>query len=677
MPSQAAHQDDKQPSAPGAPQPQAAQDSPQPVPEPAPQETPPQPEQQDSTQPEPATQEAAPAPQEAAPAPQEPAPESEPQPAAAPEAGDAAAEPSGTDLPPSEVQSPPAAPPDRQQAEALGDATTEAGSSILCMETLYKEQENSILIIRQEIQHHAAALEHQQKVIQVLTLLIVLLIALGACLAYLAAKCWRELKPRQTPPPPSPNKPATTPAGHPRAPEPPVHPSTPPAPSAPAQPSAPQGGPIPGLSVWRQIIRSWPLGQASTQAEAWAAWDAEWGKLTPSALPVGPLAHPYPALRACRGSDAGAPTREEAEAYLTTDFAHRIAKTAENKVETARNFIDWARQRADGRSLLLTAEARDDFWFIGDVHGDLSAVIKALCFIRSRTPEHRRINIVFLGDLIDRGADSWGVVAIVQQMLMAQSDNWRVFFIRGNHDHGFSRKDDGSYTSNTLPAEAADELNAMPNKEHAHLIAEAFLQLVRTAPCMGELLGIGTQESAGSAILFCHGGLPHVDLQQQLFHELVHDLPVVPPLAGQDLLQGLHSRISPELYEKIVKDFIWLRLTEMPHKSTPETERNMGYLDVNMYRRLHYLLTGRCISTIIRGHDHEQMGYSLLSYHSELNDTPRTKYQRECHTITINSMEAAPPPSFLYSERDICLAFWSHNSLQNLVLHAIPSHRSA
>ncbi len=70
---------------------------------------------------------------------------------------------------------------------------------------------------------------------------------------------------------------------------------------------------------------------------------------------------------------------------------------------------------------------------IGDIHGQLDMLKQALARI-----EHdggRDAQIVFLGDLVDRGPDSAGVIALLEKGAAA-GRNWTI--LRGNHDRMFS-----------------------------------------------------------------------------------------------------------------------------------------------------------------------------------------------------------------------------------------------
>jgi serine/threonine protein phosphatase 1 len=77
---------------------------------------------------------------------------------------------------------------------------------------------------------------------------------------------------------------------------------------------------------------------------------------------------------------------------------------------------------------------QDPIYAIGDIHGQIEALDQALSRIEADGGADARI--VFLGDLVDRGADSRGVI----ERIRAGQDGgrpWQV--IKGNHDRLFFR----------------------------------------------------------------------------------------------------------------------------------------------------------------------------------------------------------------------------------------------
>jgi protein phosphatase len=120
-------------------------------------------------------------------------------------------------------------------------------------------------------------------------------------------------------------------------------------------------------------------------------------------------------------------------------------------------------------------DERGPFDIIGDVHGclaELTALLDRLGYVIVdgvyRHPEGRRV--VFLGDLIDRGPDSPGVLTCAMDMVAAGS----ALCVPGNHDIKLLRKLNGRdvNVSHGL-AETLEQLAAQPPEFHARI--KAFL----------------------------------------------------------------------------------------------------------------------------------------------------------------------------------------------------------
>lgn len=81
-------------------------------------------------------------------------------------------------------------------------------------------------------------------------------------------------------------------------------------------------------------------------------------------------------------------------------------------------------------------------YVIGDVHGRLDLLNELLAKIRSDIRERpkRKLTIVFLGDLIDRGPQSAEVVERVRKLRLEDSST---AFIMGNHEEVLLRVVDG------------------------------------------------------------------------------------------------------------------------------------------------------------------------------------------------------------------------------------------
>lgn len=74
---------------------------------------------------------------------------------------------------------------------------------------------------------------------------------------------------------------------------------------------------------------------------------------------------------------------------------------------------------------------------IGDIHGDLAALDTLLARLPTLTPAD---TLVFLGDYVDRGPDSRGVVARVREL--QEGAPFTVIPLRGNHEDTWARSYD-------------------------------------------------------------------------------------------------------------------------------------------------------------------------------------------------------------------------------------------
>ena len=68
---------------------------------------------------------------------------------------------------------------------------------------------------------------------------------------------------------------------------------------------------------------------------------------------------------------------------------------------------------------------------IGDIHGCRTELVRLLAAIDAHAAERPRV-IVFLGDYIDKGPDSAGVIEILMELARRKTSN--TVFLKGNHD---------------------------------------------------------------------------------------------------------------------------------------------------------------------------------------------------------------------------------------------------
>jgi serine/threonine protein phosphatase 1 len=163
---------------------------------------------------------------------------------------------------------------------------------------------------------------------------------------------------------------------------------------------------------------------------------------------------------------------------------------------------------------------------VGDIHGRLDlleGIIERIeADIASRPP--RRNFIIFLGDLIDRGPDSAGVV---ERLRTYRHPDARMIFLGGNHEEVMLRllageKDILSSWLKFGGAECAQSYGLEPDSLRL-LTEDAALQLLRAkvpAEHLEFLSGFADTFRFGD-YLFVHAGIrPGIGLEQQDLHDL-------------------------------------------------------------------------------------------------------------------------------------------------------------
>jgi protein phosphatase len=122
------------------------------------------------------------------------------------------------------------------------------------------------------------------------------------------------------------------------------------------------------------------------------------------------------------------------------------------------------------------------FDIIGDVHGclnELTRLLERLGYVLSSGAWRHPAGAIFLGDLVDRGPDSPGVLRLVIDMVAAGT----ALCVQGNHDRKLLRKLSGRDVQVTHGlAETLAQLDALPEPIRASLIGETrgFLDGLRS-----------------------------------------------------------------------------------------------------------------------------------------------------------------------------------------------------
>ena len=393
---------------------------------------------------------------------------------------------------------------------------------------------------------------------------------------------------------------------------------------------------------------------------------SEWDRLVSAILPDSPadepklpepLQKPYPGFEE-PVDDVPTPEYMQGlwERYSLGDWARSYRDTA-RQAETAARFCEWAGGREAEECVLLHAEEGEHYWFAADVHASLPAALKLYAHVWEMARQGGGVHcLVLLGDYVDRGPDSLPLLCFLQEMVMQCSKGGpvRLLLLKGNHDAGFGV--DGEFFSDVYPSEMVGELNGLAAEmpQEAGVIGRAALELFRLAPYAAEITGLGGEEPECS-ILLTHGGVPHTDLLPGIYA-------AAPESPDRTLLGGLPQ----ELREACLEDLLWVRLEPDVPSIAPDRSFGgceAGTLDVNLFRYLHWLRTGRAVSFIIRGHDHR----TALDSCAGADESAAGCRQRHCGVLTLQSRE----PDEDEPQRDIGLAYWSRGGA--VVLYRLPT----
>ncbi len=168
-------------------------------------------------------------------------------------------------------------------------------------------------------------------------------------------------------------------------------------------------------------------------------------------------------------------------------------------------------------------EQADSVYVVGDIHGRLDCLIKAHATIDRDRRENPTAGTteIYLGDYIDRGPESCGVIAC----LLARRSDVETVFLRGNHEAMFERFLDGEIPfeawrkvggAETLASYGLDRRNLTKDYRLSKDVAatlvpqnhRAFLRELKTFHVVGPYC-------------FVHAGLrPNVALAQQTDDDL-------------------------------------------------------------------------------------------------------------------------------------------------------------
>jgi hypothetical protein len=275
--------------------------------------------------------------------------------------------------------------------------------------------------------------------------------------------------------------------------------------------------------------------------------------------------------------------------------------------------VEEARELLEGRLLFEEADRRvarvsdpthvpQALWFIGDLHGDLLAMVNAWHYIEERSKaDGHEPRVLFLGDFVDRGVYSHETLLYL--FVLIRNNPGRVGVLPGNHDKITWDEGAQQFRSEVNPAEYTDGLNAILAREPRSQEDQERVELGKIAcaffakrPCAVFL---------PDGLLLAHAGFPHADL--------LESLKVPDDLSSAECLQ----------------DYLWLRVSEnaprkRPNRGTKGCE--FGYENFSDFCRIASQVLGIPTLRMLRGHEHPPERYATYP-----------KYRKN-PILTINTM---------------------------------------
>ncbi len=231
---------------------------------------------------------------------------------------------------------------------------------------------------------------------------------------------------------------------------------------------------------------------------------------------------------------------------------------------------------ARGKQALRYSEIPSpNLWILGDLHGDLLALEAALLQLERITAEEGLESpcLVFLGDLVDRGPSSVGVVLRVLELLLKGTG--RVCLLAGNHEDALGQDPDGTFHSSVFPSDFTDDLNKEPPGTTLRRTGATLVRLSERLP-RALLLPNG--------LLVAHGGIPHTDLHASL--------------KDWDDLESTAC----------LQDFVWTRAHDRAKRKIPNRNSRgceFGVQDFDAFCELASNNLGTPVHGLVRGHSHE------------------------------------------------------------------------
>lgn len=229
-----------------------------------------------------------------------------------------------------------------------------------------------------------------------------------------------------------------------------------------------------------------------------------------------------------------------------------------------------------------TAGDAEEWFFIGDLHGDFFALHTLLRHAEDILPDCK---ILFLGDMVDRGDHPFECIFLLLEWGLQRPG--RLAWIAGNHDIAFDLPAGASFfTSVVSPSELLDVVNVSDGlegfrRELGHFVVELGRRLPRALLFPDGLMAT-------------HGGFPLTDLH-------VEGGQIADETAYMEWLN------SPEC----LKDFTWTRIHRAPKKLPDRysTGSQYGFKDFEAFCALKP--DWFPVKRMITGHEHPADGFAV------------------------------------------------------------------
>jgi len=189
-------------------------------------------------------------------------------------------------------------------------------------------------------------------------------------------------------------------------------------------------------------------------------------------------------------------------------------KTSQSVIEKVSNVVS----QENFNDFITFSDDEKEYYVIGDLHADLNSFLEILKIIKFKE-NFDNINLIFLGDYIDRGKDKIELINRIILLKYLLPNN--IHLLRGNHEL-YRIDTNGNYLSPMGNADMSYLFNfltllATDEKYKSHGVTKEFIKLY--ADFFDSLPTIALFNFKQIKICAMHGGLPRVDLSAKDYYE--------------------------------------------------------------------------------------------------------------------------------------------------------------